>query len=526
MPIKRSKADAFVLPRENYLVFRDLLREVLTVDGSFKAQYLLDSFESKLLDTELSDSPEARRAAAVSKWLTCEVRNRDTNVRLLLTDETDFLFLNDRGYPIAAEDVLNKAREFITRLLGDTIPWERLKGSFSGGASTAVRRGVGTIARKYQEGTDITEDAIRHFLRLTKSDVWAPRDFTLSRGNVMFTVPKTSVIDRCAAKEPEYNMYVQKAVGDYIRQRLKRVGIDLNDQSINQRLAYQGSIDRSLATIDLSSASDSVTTQLVLRVLPEEWYYLLDDIRSKETCIDGEWHLNEMFSSMGNGFTFELESMIFWSILRSCSYFTRTSGRISVYGDDLICPTGLCESLLPTLDFLGFKVNSKKTFIEGPFRESCGKHWFMGEDVTPFYIKNVPKDVSDWILICNSFRRWSGFNETGIADPRYYELWQLIAEFVAPPLWGGFDLSSRSTLCAPGRYPIAELVRKHVRNSSEESRLSFGCYLHWLAASEDRLQITELQTSVFTTETDLQLRRTKRRQAREIPLFPQEFGIM
>lgn len=528
-----------------YLAFRELLREQLEECGDKKSLYLLEEFESKLLDPLVAKSPEYRRTAAIDKWLKCEDTNRVTNRRIMHQSDEDVLFVTKDGFPVDAEEVLSTARRFIVELLGETFPWDSLSGSFSGGASTSLKRGVGTIARKYLRGTDITEGAIRHFLRLTQSAVWAPRDFRLVRGNAMFTVPKTSEIDRVAAKEPDYNMYAQKAVGDEIRRRLKRVGINLNDQSVNQRLARLGSIEGNLATVDLSSASDSVTTQLVLRLLPDEWYDVLSDLRSPETEIDGVWHLNEMFSSMGNGFTFELESMIFWSLTRAAAFHSSIRGRISVYGDDIICPVDLEQPLLSTLEHFGFKVNPKKSFFSTPFRESCGLHCFGGVDITPFYVRKIPVNVSDWCHLLNSLRKWASVASLGICDPRFYAIWSLFAEIIPRPVWGGSDLSRRDYLVAPNVTNIAVVRPRRVRMLGEEDRLSEGAYLHWMDVAKDRnddplLERTvaeyrdgelvhvrrlssELSTSVFTDEGKLQLSRSKAYARNEVvPVFPEE----
>ncbi len=520
--MKHRKRVRFDTPLSHYSAFRQLFTELLDKDDSFKASYLKSEYESKLLDPLVADSPENRRSKAITKWLMSEELNRQTSVRLLHHNEEDFLFLISDRYPAFITDVLSVARRFIAETLGEVVPWDELSGSFSGGASTSIRRGTGTIARKYQEGTDITEDAIMHFLRLTKSDVWAPRDFNLVKGNVMFTVPKTSQIDRCAAKEPDYNMFVQKAIGDYIRVCLKRKGINLNDQTLNQRLAKQGSLYNDLATIDLSSASDSISTQLVLLLLHEEWFNLLDDVRSKVTYIDGQPHVNYMFSSMGNAFTFELESLIFWALTRACAFLTHTRGKISVYGDDIICPVGLKDAVLSTFEFCGFRINLKKSFFEGSFRESCGKHWDKGVDVTPFYVKKVPVDVTDWCLLLNSLRKWAQ-GIPGICDPRYFDIWSLFAEVVPEPVKGPSDLALRSNLCSPGRFPIARLVRKLERDGAVESRYAFGAYLHWLSASEKRTEITELETSVMSYDGPLVIRRSLDRTPRDFPVFPQEY---
>jgi hypothetical protein len=118
---------------------------------------------------------------------------------------------------------------------------------------------------------------------------------------VLFTVPKSSEIDRVACKEPEVNMFMQRSVGAHIRRRLRRVGVDLNDQTVNQHLA-KIAVDQGLATIDLSAASDSITEQLVVNWLPPEWFLLLNRLRVHNVDVDGTLHPLQMFSSMGNGF--------------------------------------------------------------------------------------------------------------------------------------------------------------------------------------------------------------------------------
>lgn len=521
--MKHRAQKRFDTPVSHYHAFRDLLNEVLASDDSYKAKYLRSEYESKLQDPLVADTPENRRSKAIKKWLESEELNRLTSIRLMHHNDEDFLFLIDGLYPAFITDVLSVARRFISETIGEKVPWDDLRGSFSGGASTSIRRGTGTIARKYQEGTDITEGAIWHFLRLSKSAVWAPRDFTVVEGNVMFTVPKTSQIDRCAAKEPDYNMFVQKAIGDQLRKSLRHVGVNLNDQSLNQRLARQGSQFNDLATVDLSSASDSISRQLVLMLLPSEWFDLMDDVRSPVTFIDGIAHENYMFSSMGNAFTFELESLIFWALTRACAFLTRTRGKISVYGDDIICPVGLKDAVLSTFEFCGFRVNPKKSFFEGPFRESCGKHWYNGVDVSPFYVKEVPSDLTDWCLLLNSLRKWA--DVSGICDPTYFDLWSLFAEIVPESVKGPVDLALRSNLCSYGRPPIARLVRKQERDGAAERRLSKGAYLHWLSATKDRTDSKEIETSIMSYDGQTVIRRSPLGQPRIIPIFPQEIGV-
>jgi hypothetical protein len=512
-----------LLPPSLYESFRELLLEQLAKDSNFKAEYLAKEFESKLTGRETGSTDQVRRERAIEKWLATEERNRQTNQRLYLQDEEELLFLDPQGMPVFGPEFLRWCRSAISSLIGEEIPWDRLSGSFSGGASTSVRRGVGTISKKYQRGKDITANAVWHFLRLTNTVQPMPRDFELVEGNVMFTVPKTSEIDRCACKEPDLNMYCQKAVGDYFRRRLKTVGIDLNDQSINQRLAREGSELNNLATVDLSSASDSVTKQLVIALLPDEWSGLLMDLRSPVTVIDGSPHENEMISSMGNAFTFELESLIFWALARGCAYFTRTRGRISVYGDDIICPVGLQVSLEAALTYCGFTLNSKKSFWDGQFRESCGKHWFSGREVTPFYVKHIPVTISDWCLLLNSLRRWSVVSHE-ICDPDYWPIWSLFAEYVPKPLWGAKDTARRDALCAPNIRCLARVMRKQRHDRDAESKLQLGSYLMWLDTTKDRLQENPTFSPGFVFDGPEAIGRPIREFRLGTPSFPEEIG--
>lgn len=525
MGSKKKRIKPFFVPRTAYTEFRQQLYELLKTSDSFSYTYLRECVESKLLDPEFSDPPASRRSAAIDKWLSIEVQNGDTNQRLMFADESDtFGAYADCCFSFPA--LRHWVRKLISETIGDSPDWDSLKGSFSGGASTSQKRGVGTVPRKYLDGVDCTSAAWPHFQKLNQSVHWSPSP-NFVEGNVLFTVPKSTTIDRVACKEPDLNMYCQKAVGSHIRDCLKRKGIDLNNQKINQELAYLGSLHGELATVDLSSASDTVTTQLVIELLPFEWSSLMLDLRSPFTRIDGELHENNMFSSMGNAFTFELESLIFWALTRAVCYFTGTRGRVSVFGDDIICPASVRDTLTEVLTFCGFKINLKKSHFEGPFRESCGKHYLGGKEVTPFYIRKVPEDASDWIHILNSLRRWlSGHTILDFLDGDWYQLWYKYSLLVPPPVKGGWDYDRRDVLVCPGRRPIARLAPKQRRAKRQEELYQVGAYLQWLDTAEIRTGYVEeatLVTSVFTTDGQLSLRRFQTPiWSRPIPIFIQE----
>lgn len=230
-------------------------------------------------------------------------------------------------------------------------------------------------------------------------------------------VPKTTKTSRMVCVEPNINMFAQLGLGSILESRLKAYfNIDIATQpEVNRRLAKGASIDGSYATIDLSSASDSISLRLCEYLLPKWFFELLLALRSRTTEIAGSKVPLFMVSTMGNGFTFPLQSILFSSIVRAVN---RNTGNreldFSVFGDDIICRTSCAKQVLAVLETLGFIPNPDKTFIEGPFRESCGADWFNGQPVRPVFIKylDTPQDT---LVAINQLNVWSAL--TGIALP-------------------------------------------------------------------------------------------------------------
>jgi hypothetical protein len=204
------------------------------------------------------------------------------------------------------------------------------------------------------------------------------------------TVPKNAKIDRCIIIEPTANTFMQLAIGSYIKRRLKDNGCDLYDQTKNKHLAYLGSVSGDLATIDLSSASDTVAMNLVLELLPPEWFNLLESWRTGQIFVKNHGLVEQQkFSSMGNGYTFELESLIFYSLSWAvCTQMKVDTTRLSCYGDDIIIPTICSKKLYEVLSDCGFIVNTDKSYTDGSFRESCGSDFLSGINIRPFYFKD------------------------------------------------------------------------------------------------------------------------------------------
>lgn len=324
---------------------------------------------------------------------------------------------------LAPELIFHEARRKIAQVLGhfDLNEFSQ-EIDFSNGASTRLPRRDAAVPVKFTGKPHVT----RSCALLAISLIWHYEPWRLYcqerfgresdpcswvevvEGSEYFTVPKTADSLRGATKEPELNMLCQKALGRMVRRRLKRVRIDLDDQTYNQYLAGCGSRTGSLATIDLESASDSVSLRLVRDLLPSEWYRFFSMTRSEVVLLpDGSRHTLEKISSMGNGFTFELESLIFWALSKATiSLMGVEDKRIGVIGDDIVVHHSAAQNLINCLAYCGFVTNVEKTWVSGPFRESCGKHWHYGFDVSPFFVKESLDDDANRFHMVNNLASW------------------------------------------------------------------------------------------------------------------------
>jgi len=463
-----------VLPTDYTTIVRDWLNELPPTP---KYDYLKSNVFEKFVDSNTVPA-DVRRERAIAKWLSMEAVNEETNLRLSTTPEDTVLLPNVRFGPF-----VEKCRSIISSIIGE-LPSDTALGSFSGGASTSRKRTLSTPAEKYVGKAHITSACL---------DVFDPADYpvwsVLSRpelitveGASMFTVPKNAEIDRVACKEPDINMFLQKGAGSQIRKCLRKVGINLQDQGRNRELAREGSRTGELATLDLSSASDTVSHEIVFQLMPICWYSYLNSIRSQVIVINGQRHFCEMFSSMGNGFTFELESLLFYALARTTAYFTGTKGVISVYGDDLIIPSRMYHAFAHVLFYFGFSPNNAKSFHEGPFRESCGGHYWNGNDITPFFVRRPIDRLSELLLFLNNLRIWSGRGQSLFLDDVAWPLWSLFSQDVPLSLKGGDVTSSgRTQLVSPGN------PRKRLQPVTKDKSLPpEGVYLQSLNEIQDR----------------------------------------
>lgn len=341
-----------------------------------------------------------REAVAYEKFVESETLCRETNEIFRLVHQGGFLF------PPDVNGVLHTASRKIAQILGDLPAVSKLKFRFGPGATTQLTKRNSSARSKLSQEFACSKDLVPllpEVLDEVQGWVFSDEDpdsaqipVVIHEGRLTF-VPKNAKTNRSIVVEPCLNTFVQLGLGDYMADRLKRFGVDLTDQSRNQRLAREGSLTNALATLDLSSASDTVARLLIQDLLPYDWYDFITKCSTSVVVHNGVSITLEKVSSMGNGITFPLESLIFYALASACCDEDE-QGSISVYGDDIIIPSSKYDLLCKVLNAVGFIPNHTKSFSDGPFRESCGKDYLLGIDIRPAYLKGRVTGADAFIL--------------------------------------------------------------------------------------------------------------------------------
>jgi hypothetical protein len=429
--------------RFKYREFKDLINFKLPIhdyrEGDihrFEADYLCASFLTKFPDFETDIDT---RAVAIVKWFSAEEQCRLTNQRF-----RDY-WSGTSPASCRVSSVLSYASRKISKILGSVENLDLSQSGFGPGADTATRSSFTTAYDKWSTPGTATP-GILELSHAYLSETYASDQIEQARlvdHSKFAVVPKNAKTDRAIGVEPRWNIYVQKGIGEYMAKRLAMFGQDIRNQVRNQRAA-QRALKDGLATIDLSSASDTIGKNLVLDLLPEDWFDVLAKARTSHTIVDGRKVVLEKFSAMGNGYTFPLETLIFFAL--SEGVVATGSGRlqdIEVYGDDIIIPSQDVDALTEVFTFCGFTLNSEKSYSSGLFFESCGSDYFCGKNVRPVYLKESITHVEGAFRLANQIvefaRRCDGYRG---ACARYLGAYRCVVAWIPRSLrlFGPYDL--------------------------------------------------------------------------------------
>jgi len=336
---------------------------------------------------------DARVERAISGYIKCEqdVRNADNNMKE--ADLADFM----RVSSLLFSAVFTRVDRDV--YYGDVLPKhgpgataDRLRGNAKWNQRTWTSR----LEKVFPSGEFLLPNW-RYYDQLDEIDILDPGAEIPAK---VITVPKTLKTPRIIAMEPSAMQYAQQAVLERLLDSLGRddflsTVIGFDDQTPNQRMAREGSLKGELATLDLSEASDRVSNQHVRAMLRNHphLHEAVDASRSRKADVQGKTVRLAKFASMGSALCFPMEAMVFTTLIflgierelgtpldrRTLHEFR---DKVRVYGDDIIVPVDYVHSVVRVLQAFGSVVNSGKSFWSGRFRESCGKEYYAGEDVS------------------------------------------------------------------------------------------------------------------------------------------------
>lgn len=250
----------------------------------------------------------------------------------------------------------------------------------------------------------------------------------------LISVPKTQKAPRLIASEPTSHQWIQQGLADWLRLRVAsrdssiRSSIDLLDQGKSRAMCLTASRTRRSATVDLSEASDRLSCWVVERAFRKNRSVILAlhaaRTRLLQNPIDKKIQRViplRKFAAMGSAVTFPVQTIVF--TIMACAAVIALDDRpvsakriraasrvVRVYGDDIIIPVRAYENLCSILKMLFLKVNEAKSFVKGPFRESCGMDAVGGFSVTPAYFlqdyeAHNPESVASVVEASNNFHK-------------------------------------------------------------------------------------------------------------------------
>lgn len=306
------------------------------------------------------------------------------------------------------EAVLDTARDYIAKVLGEYSVNEHCCASrFGTGASVGVRSRHACEAARWEWPISGSLEQITWFLsnvvdenphimnywweRMLDTGIPPEKAFMVVDSLTMTLVPKSFKALRSIVPNTTLGSFITDGLGRMIQRRLKRNGYDITKlQMQHRKRAFEASIHQRDVTLDLSAASDSLSVHLIERLLPPEWFAAMHSPRlGKVDLPDGTSCEMATFCTMGVGFTFPLQTLVFLGLLKATEKWTdsfrkRNWANITVYGDDMIFDREIYHNVKLLFNYIGLVINIDKSFDEGAFRESCGGDFHNGLDVRPF----------------------------------------------------------------------------------------------------------------------------------------------
>lgn len=226
----------------------------------------------------------------------------------------------------------------------------------------------------------------------------------------LVNVPKSWKTLRTITPLSLLELFYTFAVGGMVQEKLAENGLDITVlQAVHRELARLGSSGQvKIATTDLRRASDSILSQLLCAMLPRDWFNALKLAFCRYVNVDGVTMATHTVLPMGNGFTFPVETLIFYCLTKAIGNLARVKGIFSAYGDDIIYPSKLHKFVCKVFPLLGLTINEEKSYADSFFRESCGGDFYRGCDVRPYIFKGEGQTMSRSRYLCLLYKAYNG----------------------------------------------------------------------------------------------------------------------
>lgn len=409
--------------------------------------------------------------------------------RTRYAEETTFPYLGEGQQRLT--DVLLRARRLLHRLLCNSDPRDILPRHGSGASANRVppwdrydRILFDPAINAIWPYLEYACSGKEHCSQILSADFITMGYPKIARG---VFVPKDYRGPRFISCEPSSSMYYQQGV----MTKLVNVAetddqtsgfVNFTDQSINQTLAKKASIDRKDATLDLKDASDRLHMDLVVLLWPDHWYHALSAVRSKVTEIVTPQGTIKVplrkHAPMGSATCFPVMALTLWALIKAAQFTTRKT-RVYVYGDDIIVASRDAEQVCRLIDAVGLKVNRDKSFSGAtPFRESCGKEYWSGFDVTPVYCRYNPCDNDSVSASLCSF-----VNNLTLTRGLFIhrDMVQLIHSMTGAPVIGRDEITCRQELSCEAELPPAlqdewDILSRQKHKSKILPLMIWGCH--------------------------------------------------
>lgn len=455
---------------------------------------------------------ESLKQASLDKFLSVNDRNRDFERNSLKGNAENVMFASLGLYPIHQAlgpitphllDALHSEAAKLFSPFPETHAWDQAvldggyysNGTVSEGTKILMDKLLLSSPTHPLIGTSMLTACYHSGWYTASSDIglatFAEHYGVKGATSKIVCVPKSYKSARVIAEESAVNAFIGQSVNKFIWGKTNvSEYYDPSTQAPNRADAIYGSLDGHIATIDSSSASDSVSKELLRLVMPPRVYNLIMEAASTHALVGNKSVKLYIALTSGTGLTFTTETIVFIIIVRvAYSWYTTYTGEellpFHVFGDDITIDARVYDLVVEIMTECGFVVNLEKSYSSGTlYRESCGVEAYHGYHWDATY---YPRSGVVGSTPAETVARWTELQrKLYYPSPSAARFMEMCTKLVAPwmtiskagtnctDLWGSRELTPYVKYS-----PYAEIVEVETPITRETIR-----YFRWLPLVE------------------------------------------